>query len=555
MASAGKTRGKEVHEQAPSRVIIAEVSPEVDSGQFPIERTEEEKAVAAAGILDEGEQIMEPAIEVPGAGVHDQAPSRVVVAEVSPEVDSGRLPIAPTVVEEEAPACILNEGEQIMEPAREAPGYGVHDQAPSRVVVAEVSPEVDSGRLPIAPTVVEEEAPACILNEVEEITEPAREAPGYGVHDQAPSRVVVAKVSPEVDSGRLPIAPTVVEEEAPACILNEVEGITEPAREAPGYGVHDQAPSRVVVAKVSPEVDSGRLPIAPTVVEEEAPACILNEVEGITEPAREAPGYGVHDQAPSRVVVAKVSPEVDSGRLPIAPTVVEEEAPACILNEVEGITEPAREAPGYGVHDQAPSRVVVAKVSPEVDSGRLPIAPTVVEEEAPACILNEVEGITEPAREAPGYGVHDQAPSRVFIAGVSPEVDGGQFPIKRTVGEEVAVAANILGDGHDVIVAVIRHRSTGATEWDEVPMILQANDRWTGRFTVTALGWHEYTIQAWVDRFLTWHRELMKKHEAGQPESHQRASGGGRAAMRGGRACQRPRCRLVAQAGPAPGGH
>ena len=51
---------------------------------------------------------------------------------------------------------------------------------------------------------------------------------------------------------------------------------------------------------------------------------------------------------------------------------------------------------------------------------------------------DEVEEITEPAREAPGHGVYDQAPSRVVIAGVSPEVDGGQFPIKRTVGEEVA---------------------------------------------------------------------------------------------------------------------
>jgi len=144
--------------------------------------------------------------------------------------------------------------------------------------------------------------------------------------------------------------------------------------------VHEQAPSRVIIAGVSPEVDSGQLAIAPPVVVEEAPACILNEVEGITEPAREAPGAGVHDQAPSRVAVAEVSPEVDSERLPIAPTVVVEEAPACILNEVEEITEPAREARGYGVHEQAPSRVVIAGVSPEVDSGQLPIAPTVVVE-------------------------------------------------------------------------------------------------------------------------------------------------------------------------------
>ena len=128
------------------------------------------------------------------------------------------------------------------------------------------------------------------------------------------------------------------------------------------------------------------------------------------------------------------------------------------------------------------------------------------------------ERIMASAGEAQGDGVRDRAPSRVIIAGVSPEVDSGRFPIKRTVGEEVAVAANILGDGHDVIVAVLHHRSTGATEWDEVPMTLLVNDRWTGRFTVTARGWHEYTIQAWVDRYLTWHKELIKKHAAGQQD-------------------------------------
>ncbi|MGA7499995.1 MAG: alpha-1,4-glucan--maltose-1-phosphate maltosyltransferase [Isosphaeraceae bacterium] len=117
-----------------------------------------------------------------------------------------------------------------------------------------------------------------------------------------------------------------------------------------------------------------------------------------------------------------------------------------------------------------------------------------------------------------GDGVRDRAPSRVIIAGVSPEVDSGRFPIKRTVGEELVVAADIFGDGHDVIVAVLRHRSTGATGWDEVPMTLLANDRWTGRFTVTARGWHEYTIQAWVDHYLTWRKELIKKHEAGQQD-------------------------------------
>jgi len=106
----------------------------------------------------------------------------------------------------------------------------------------------------------------------------------------------------------------------------------------------------------------------------------------------------------------------------------------------------------------------------------------------------------------------------VIIESVAPEVDAGRFPIKRTVGEEVAVSADIFADGHDVIVAVLRHRCLGANDWTDVPMSLSSNDRWTGRFTVTTQGWHEYTIEAWVDRFASWHKELTKRHEAGQQD-------------------------------------
>ncbi|MBV8229739.1 MAG: DUF3416 domain-containing protein, partial [Planctomycetaceae bacterium] len=52
----------------------------------------------------------------------------------------------------------------------------------------------------------------------------------------------------------------------------------------------------------------------------------------------------------------------------------------------------------------------------------------------------------------------DRVPSRVIIEGVSPEVDGGRFPIKRTIDEEVVVSADIFTDGHDAVVAVLRHR-------------------------------------------------------------------------------------------------
>ncbi len=108
--------------------------------------------------------------------------------------------------------------------------------------------------------------------------------------------------------------------------------------------------------------------------------------------------------------------------------------------------------------------------------------------------------------------------SRVIIEGVSPEIDCGQFPIKRTVGEEVVVSADIFTDGHDSIVATLKHKDATSPQWVEIPMTLLSNDRWTGRFTVERQGWHEYTIEARVDRYVTWHKELIKKHEAGQQE-------------------------------------
>jgi starch synthase (maltosyl-transferring) len=103
----------------------------------------------------------------------------------------------------------------------------------------------------------------------------------------------------------------------------------------------------------------------------------------------------------------------------------------------------------------------------------------------------------------------------VIIEGVTPEIDAGRFPIKRTVGEEVVAAADVFAEGHDVLAGVLRYRQAGA-DWDEVPLAPLGNDRWSARFTVMALGEYEYTLQAWVDRFATWRKELAKKADAGQ---------------------------------------
>jgi starch synthase (maltosyl-transferring) len=42
------------------------------------------------------------------------------------------------------------------------------------------------------------------------------------------------------------------------------------------------------------------------------------------------------------------------------------------------------------------------------------------------------------------------------------------------------------------------------------------NDRWHGTFTVAQIGRYHYTVHAWVDRFKTWARDLVKRVEADQ---------------------------------------
>jgi starch synthase (maltosyl-transferring) len=109
-----------------------------------------------------------------------------------------------------------------------------------------------------------------------------------------------------------------------------------------------------------------------------------------------------------------------------------------------------------------------------------------------------------------------RVPSRVVIEGVEPEVDGGQFPVKRTAGEEVVVTADIYADGHDQLGAVVRYRRAPSGEWVEVPMKELGNDRWSASFAVTDVGRYEYTLQAWVDRFASWRKGFAKKVAAHQ---------------------------------------
>ncbi len=111
-----------------------------------------------------------------------------------------------------------------------------------------------------------------------------------------------------------------------------------------------------------------------------------------------------------------------------------------------------------------------------------------------------------------------ERPSRVVIENVTPEVDCGRFPIKRTVGEKVVVEADVLAEGHDVLAAAVRYRKESDRDWAEVTMEPIGNDRWRAAFAISALEPYRYAVEAWVDPFRGWQKGLAKKAAAGTVE-------------------------------------
>ena len=103
----------------------------------------------------------------------------------------------------------------------------------------------------------------------------------------------------------------------------------------------------------------------------------------------------------------------------------------------------------------------------------------------------------------------------VVIEDMQPLIDCGRYPIKRVMGEDLIVEADIFKDGHDVVAAVLKWRVVGKRAWRETPMTFVDNDRWRGVCTLYDQAIHEYTVEAWTDTFRSWQQELAKKFEAG----------------------------------------
>ena len=112
----------------------------------------------------------------------------------------------------------------------------------------------------------------------------------------------------------------------------------------------------------------------------------------------------------------------------------------------------------------------------------------------------------------------NKQPETAIIRRITPSLDNARYAIKRAIGEEITVEADIFKEGHDEVAAVLKWRRRGGEAWRETPMRALINDRWTGTLCVTEAGPWEFTIEAWGDVYFSWQHELDKKFEAGLRE-------------------------------------
>ncbi len=113
----------------------------------------------------------------------------------------------------------------------------------------------------------------------------------------------------------------------------------------------------------------------------------------------------------------------------------------------------------------------------------------------------------------------------IAIEEVYPEINGGQWPIKRVVGDAIEVSADIFKEGHDLIQARVSFHALDETEWHEERMWPTDNDRWVGSFTVERNTRYVYSVLAFTDVYGSWRADLQKRLAAAQDVSSELLEG------------------------------
>ncbi len=120
-----------------------------------------------------------------------------------------------------------------------------------------------------------------------------------------------------------------------------------------------------------------------------------------------------------------------------------------------------------------------------------------------------------------------QNQKRVVINHVLPQVSGSDLAVKRVVNQSVAVSADVLCDGHDIIQASVLFKHEDEKKWQEVRMQPHWEDQWSASFTVLKQGFYTYKVQGWVDHALNWQHGIIRKIEDNQHVNSELTEGAG----------------------------
>ena len=111
----------------------------------------------------------------------------------------------------------------------------------------------------------------------------------------------------------------------------------------------------------------------------------------------------------------------------------------------------------------------------------------------------------------------DAAPPGLVVRNLTPAVEAGRYAVKRLVGDELRVGADMFKDGHDTLAARVLVWPPGERRPGTVPLAyVFDDDRWYATLTLDRVGEWRFTVEGWIDRYATWRGELEKKVVAGQ---------------------------------------
>lgn len=105
---------------------------------------------------------------------------------------------------------------------------------------------------------------------------------------------------------------------------------------------------------------------------------------------------------------------------------------------------------------------------------------------------------------------------RVLISNISPAIDGGRQPLKRVIQENISLSCNLYADGHDIIRAKALWKAKADKKWHSKDLLPLENERYSCDFHFSKMGDHEYKIQAWLDKGLSWLRKVQLEYEGQQ---------------------------------------